>query len=129
MDNVIREYLKERPELINKYERNEARFILCLPPDYETVCLNPKLSNELMKCFFIALAEADLSVDEWANFILKSIILSHRMNELVEQNPELKKELWGGHLWNPSYCALSVSDRLGEHYRCGGGIESRGCGL
>lgn len=93
MDNVIREYLKERPELINKYERNEARFILYLPPDYETVCLNPKLSNELMKCFFIALAEADLSVDEWANFILKSIILSHRMNELVEQNPELKKEL------------------------------------
>ena len=39
MDNVIREYLKERPELINKYERNEARFILSLPPDYETVCL------------------------------------------------------------------------------------------
>ena len=20
-------------------------------------------------------------------------------------HPELKKELWGGHLWNPSYCA------------------------
>ena len=25
--------------------------------------------------------------------------------------PELKKELWGGHLWNPSYCAITVSDR------------------
>ena len=23
----------------------------------------------------------------------------------------LKKELWGGHLWNPSCCAVTVSDR------------------
>lgn len=26
-------------------------------------------------------------------------------------HPEIKKQLWGGHLWNPSYCALTVSDR------------------
>jgi len=26
-------------------------------------------------------------------------------------HPELKNELWGGHLWNPSYCAITVSDR------------------
>ena len=25
--------------------------------------------------------------------------------------PELKLELWGGHLWKPSYCAITVSDR------------------
>ena len=33
--------------------------------------------------------------------------------------PEMKKELWGGHLWNPSYCAVTVSDRsreMVEHY-------------
>ena len=29
-------------------------------------------------------------------------------------HPELKKELWGGHLWNPSYCAVTVSDRSPE---------------
>ena len=28
--------------------------------------------------------------------------------------PELKKELWGGHLWNPSYYAVTVSDRSRE---------------
>ena len=28
--------------------------------------------------------------------------------------PELKRELWGGHLWNPSYCAVTVSDRSRE---------------
>ena len=26
-------------------------------------------------------------------------------------HPEIKKQLWGGHLWNPSYCAVIVSDR------------------
>ena len=29
-------------------------------------------------------------------------------------HPELKKELWVGHLWNPSYCAVTVSDRRRE---------------
>ena len=30
------------------------------------------------------------------------------------RHPELKKQLWGGHLWNPSYCAVTVSDRSRE---------------
>ena len=28
--------------------------------------------------------------------------------------PGLKRSLWGGHLWNPSYCAITVSDRSRE---------------
>ena len=28
--------------------------------------------------------------------------------------PASRKELWGGHLWNPSYCAVTVSDRSRE---------------
>lgn len=30
---------------------------------------------------------------------------------LFIEYPELKNQLWGGHLWNPSYCAVTVSDR------------------
>jgi len=30
------------------------------------------------------------------------------------EHPELKKQLWGGHLWNPSYCVVTVSDRSRE---------------
>ena len=26
-------------------------------------------------------------------------------------HPEMKGKLWGGHLWNPSYCVVTVSDR------------------
>lgn len=33
---------------------------------------------------------------------------------LFQEHPELKKELWGGHLWNPSYCIVTVSERSNE---------------
>lgn len=38
---------------------------------------------------------------------------------LFIQHPELKKQLWGGHLWNPSYFVATVSERSREqieHY-------------
>lgn len=38
---------------------------------------------------------------------------------LFLSHPELKKQLWGGHLWNPSYFIATVSDRSREqiiHY-------------
>lgn len=30
---------------------------------------------------------------------------------LFLKHPELKKQLWGGHLWNPSYFVCTVSER------------------
>lgn len=30
---------------------------------------------------------------------------------LFLNHPEIKKQLWGGHLWNPSYFVATVSDR------------------
>ena len=38
---------------------------------------------------------------------------------LFLDRPEIKKQLWGGHLWNPSYFVATVSDRTldqVEHY-------------
>ena len=37
--------------------------------------------------------------------------------QLFLQYPELKKKLWGGHLWNPSYCIVTVSERSGEQVK------------
>ena len=34
--------------------------------------------------------------------------------QLFLQHPQIKKKLWGGHLWNPSYCVVTVSDRSRE---------------
>jgi putative transposase len=36
---------------------------------------------------------------------------------LLKQYPEIKKKLWGGHLWNPSYFIATVSENTEEQIR------------
>jgi putative transposase len=36
---------------------------------------------------------------------------------LLKQCPELKKQLWGGHLWNPSYFIATVSENTEEQIK------------
>lgn len=36
---------------------------------------------------------------------------------LFLSSPELKKELWGGHLWNPSYFVATVSEHSEEQIK------------
>lgn len=36
---------------------------------------------------------------------------------LFMHHPEIKSKLWGGHLWQPSYFAATVSDRSEEQMR------------
>jgi putative transposase len=34
--------------------------------------------------------------------------------QLLKESPDLKKKLWGGHLWNPSYFVATVSENTEE---------------
>lgn len=45
------------------------------------------------------------------------IMKGNLARRLFLDHPELKRSLWGGHLWNPSYCAVTVSDRSYEQVR------------
>ena len=47
-------------------------------------------------------------------FDMIKIMKENLARQLFLSHPELKKQLWGGHLWNPSYCAVTVSDRSRE---------------
>ena len=55
---------------------------------------------------------------EFASYVKESDMIKIMKGNIARQmflaHPELKKELWGGHLWNPSYCAVTVSDRSRE---------------
>ena len=42
------------------------------------------------------------------------IMKGNLARRLFIRHPELKEQLWGGHLWNPSYCAVTVSGRSRE---------------
>ena len=58
-----------------------------------------------------------LLVDCKPQFYISDMIKIMKGNlarQLFLSHPELKRELWGGHLWNPSYCAVTVSDRSKE---------------
>lgn len=45
------------------------------------------------------------------------IMKGNTARRLFIEYPELKGSLWGGHLWNPSYCVVSVSDRSFEQVK------------
>ena len=55
---------------------------------------------------------------EFASYVKESDMIKIMKGNIARQmflaHPELKKELWGGHLWNPSYCAVTASDRSRE---------------
>jgi len=58
-----------------------------------------------------------LLVDCKPQFFISDMIKIMKGNlarQMFLLHPELKQKLWGGHLWNPSYCAVTVSDRSRE---------------
>jgi hypothetical protein len=86
MTDMVRECLTEQPELLRRYERNEARYILQLPQDYDTISLDLGINKAEMKRLVIALAELDLTIDEWLCFKLKELNLSEKLSK--ESNGE-----------------------------------------
>ena len=85
MDNAVRAILKENTELLHRYEKSEARYILQLPDDYVTEELNFDMSKEEMTAFITVLAELNLSLDEWVSFKLKELIISDRLS--IKEKP------------------------------------------
>lgn len=81
MNDSIRVFFADQPELLRRYERNEARYILQLPENYDTISINFDIEKEEMKRLVIALAELDLTVDEWLCFKLKELILADKLSK------------------------------------------------
>ena len=55
-----------------------------------------------------------LLLDCKPQFVISDMVKSMKGNTarwLFPEHPELKRSLWDGHLWNPSYCAVTVNDR------------------
>jgi len=89
MDNTIREILKDNIELLHRYEKNEARYILQLPEEYATQQLFIDLDKDELAAFITILAELHTSLDEWVSFKLRDLIISDRLSKMgfdVETN-------------------------------------------
>ena len=81
MNDSAREFFKDQPELLRQYERNEARCILQLPKNYDTISINFCIDKNKMKRLVIALAELDLTIDEWLCFKMKELILADKLSK------------------------------------------------
>lgn len=76
-----RKFFEDQPELLRRYERNEARYILQLPKNYDTISINFGIDKNEMKRLVIALAELDLTIDEWLCFKMKELIRADRLSK------------------------------------------------
>lgn len=56
-----KKFFEDQPELLRRYERNEARYILQLPKNYDTISISFGIDKNEMKRLVIALAELDLT--------------------------------------------------------------------
>ena len=78
-----------------------------IPSDYAKAisAMNIKTAAEYTIDRFSLPETVEDVVEEWFGMAMK------------EYGEELKKELWGGHLWNPSYFVATVSENTEEQIR------------
>ena len=76
-----RKFFKDQPELLRRYEHNEARYILQLPKNYDTINISFGIDKNEMKRLVIALAELDLTIDEWLCFKMNELVLADRLSK------------------------------------------------
>ena len=60
---------------------NYSRYILQLPKNYDTISIDFGIDKNEMKRLVIALAELDLTIDEWLCFKMKELILANRLSK------------------------------------------------
>ena len=70
MNDFVREFFEDQPELLRRYERN-----------YDTISIDFGIDKNEMKRLVIALAELDLTIDEWLCFKMKELILADRLSK------------------------------------------------
>ena len=81
MNDFVREFFEDQPELLRRYESNEARYILQLPKNYDTISIDFGIDKNERKRPVSALAELDLTIEEWLCFKMKELILADRLSK------------------------------------------------
>ena len=79
---------------------------------YRKKVLKDGIDAECKKMLYDLAEEYKFQILAMADMI--KIMKGNIARQMFLAHPELKKELWGGHLWNPSYCAVTVSDKSRE---------------
>ena len=102
---------------------------------YRHKILTPKIENRLIEILnMIAICEnfqiIECNTDKDHVHLLVNCSPQHYLPQIIQKlkgvsvrllmkkfGEELKKKLWGGHLWNPSYFVATVSENTEEQIR------------
>lgn len=93
-----------RKVLINKVEADLKRHLSDLSKEY----------NFTINAMEIMPDHIHMLISVKPQFVITDmmrILKGNTARWLFMEHPEIKKQLYGGHLWNPSYCVITVSDR------------------
>lgn len=103
--------VKHRHKVLNKKIENYLRDLL-----YKIAVDNEFIIQEINGDLDHIHLLIDCSPQHYIPDIIKALKgVSARL--LLKQYPELKRKLWGGHLWNPSYFIATVSENTEEQIR------------
>ena len=93
-----------KPVLTDALADDCKRFLQQVADDYnfviDTMEVMPEHVHLLVDC------TPSLSVSD-----MLKLLKGNTARWLFIKHPEIKSSLYGGHLWNPSYCATTVSER------------------
>lgn len=70
MNDFVREFFEDQPELLRRYERNEARYILQLPKNYDTISIDFGIDTFLALTHWCGMEISIMSWDTQINISL-----------------------------------------------------------
>jgi putative transposase len=107
----------------------DLKYHLAWIPKYRKSLLLGSLENRLKELFYEIAKEHDFEIlmielmpdhvhlfvsvaPKWAAGKIVSIFKTITSKIIFEGFPQIKKKLWGGHLWSAGYYAASVGDKV-----------------
>ena len=93
-----------KPVLVNGIDEEIKEYLLQIASEYEFRIMAMEVMPDHIHLLL------DCKPQFFPSDMIK-IMKGNTARWLFMKHPELKDRLWGGHLWNPSYCIVTVSDR------------------
>lgn len=99
-----------RKVLVNEVEKSLKEIIIELCKDHEIVIEEMETDKDHIHMLI------SLKPQHFIPSVVKTL-KGQSARRLFKLHPEIKKILWGGHLWNPSYFIATVSENTEEQVR------------
>ena len=82
MEEIVKYYLDDNKELIEKYKKAEERYLKKLGNKYETIQLDLDFEEEEIRRMFLSLAKAEVCFDDFVVSKFKVYLVEREMEKI-----------------------------------------------